>query len=610
MASGKLGKDPRDVGKGPLDICTLLDKKYGIQGHGLDSRPKAGRIAVSKVAIIGAGISGLYTAMILQSLDIPHKIIEATNRTGGRIMTHKFPGDPADPGDPAQYYDVGAMRFPLGLPIMARLLRLFEHADIAPNIALIPYNFVSVDNMHYLHYNGVRTRKSGILDVPLDDHFGFGVAEAYHSVGYERIVRDVRTAYVAELEAHPQNGEGPGWDFLMARDRYSTRAYMSVAYSPNQQFLFPDLLDANGLPANAPLAPGLPAPGLPNDVINWCETMDGSTGDYDRAFSQTVLGAMAFGAVDPAPLDAGWRCIEGGSSRITDAMVAALGPLTPIDFNTPVNAIGLTNPDLGRNSMMTVNSFGGEPEQFSHVVSTIPLPVLRSLDLSRSSLTLHQGLALRQLRYGHAVKIGVQFQTAWWTHGIDRDGLPVGIVGGQSSTDMPIRTVVYPSYGLDRPDTEPAVLIASYCWTEDAERFAALIVQFNSTPNPLNSPLAELVLRNLAELHNVEVGFLAAQVMAIHPWDWNAAPYAMGASARFGPSDFAELHHLFRPAAEGRLHFAGDAISTRHAWTVGALDSAWRAVDDILFNADYPDDVWAEKRTAFRNQWGRNVQWD
>lgn len=212
-------------------------------------------------------------------------------------------------------------------------------------------------------------------------------------------------------------------------------------------------------------------------------------------------------------------------------MVLALNIPAPIDivFNTPVNAIGLTPPVLGE---MTLQYAGGASEQFSHVISTIPLPVLRSLDLSRSNLTLHQGLALRQLRYGHAVKIGVQFQSAWWTNGADRDGQNVGIVGGQSSTDMPIRTVVYPSYGLDIVPAGPAVLIASYCWTEDAERLAALIVQFNSTPfdpdQPLNSPLAELVLRNLAELHNVEVGFLAAQVLAIHPWDWNAAPYAMG----------------------------------------------------------------------------------
>lgn len=44
------------------------------------------------------GVGGLYTAMMLESLDIPYKIIEASNRTGGRLMTHRFSDEEA------QYY--------------------------------------------------------------------------------------------------------------------------------------------------------------------------------------------------------------------------------------------------------------------------------------------------------------------------------------------------------------------------------------------------------------------------------------------------------------------------------------------------------------------------
>ena len=42
------------------------------------------------VAIIGAGVGGLYAAMILKSLEIPYQILEASGRTGGRVFTHKF----------------------------------------------------------------------------------------------------------------------------------------------------------------------------------------------------------------------------------------------------------------------------------------------------------------------------------------------------------------------------------------------------------------------------------------------------------------------------------------------------------------------------------------
>ena len=59
------------------------------------------------IGIIGAGISGLYSALILQSLGIDFEILEANDRPGGRISTYYF--DPerwkaSRPGEP-EYYD-------------------------------------------------------------------------------------------------------------------------------------------------------------------------------------------------------------------------------------------------------------------------------------------------------------------------------------------------------------------------------------------------------------------------------------------------------------------------------------------------------------------------
>jgi len=52
-----------------------------------------------KVGILGAGIGGLYAALILDSLDIEYEILEASDRIGGRIFTYKFPG-----GEKYDYY--------------------------------------------------------------------------------------------------------------------------------------------------------------------------------------------------------------------------------------------------------------------------------------------------------------------------------------------------------------------------------------------------------------------------------------------------------------------------------------------------------------------------
>ncbi|KAG2121986.1 uncharacterized protein EDB93DRAFT_1300094, partial [Suillus bovinus] len=60
------------------------------------------------VGILGAGVGGLYTALMLDSLGINYEILEASDRTGGRLFTYKF-----QDGGEYDYYDVGAMRFPL-----------------------------------------------------------------------------------------------------------------------------------------------------------------------------------------------------------------------------------------------------------------------------------------------------------------------------------------------------------------------------------------------------------------------------------------------------------------------------------------------------------------
>lgn len=71
-----------------------------------------------KVCIIGAGIAGLYAALLLDSLDIEYDIYEASDRIGGRIFTHRFDQeawDQSTPDDP-EYYDyfVGASFAPMG----------------------------------------------------------------------------------------------------------------------------------------------------------------------------------------------------------------------------------------------------------------------------------------------------------------------------------------------------------------------------------------------------------------------------------------------------------------------------------------------------------------
>lgn len=84
-----------------------------------------GKFEPLKVCIVGAGLAGLYTALILDSLEDPnisYEILEASPRTGGRVRTHRFSTAVHD------YCDTGAMRFP-NIPLMKRYVIYHSHAS-------------------------------------------------------------------------------------------------------------------------------------------------------------------------------------------------------------------------------------------------------------------------------------------------------------------------------------------------------------------------------------------------------------------------------------------------------------------------------------------------
>jgi len=191
-------------------------------------------------------------------------------------------------------------------------------------------------------------------------------------------------------------------------------------------------------------------------------------------------------------------------------------------MNAPVTSIGPQDPDKADSPVVVVA--GGQTKTYPHVNSTLPLPVLRTIDLTKSKLDIWQRNALRKLQYGPSIKVGILFNEPWWTTGKDKNNEPFDIVGGQSYTDLPIRTVVYPSYGVN--GQEPSnTLIASYCWTNDAERLGSLI---GTGKQNFEDQLKHLMLSNLAAVHNTTFEYLDEKFVDIHSWDWNHDPLTMG----------------------------------------------------------------------------------
>ncbi|KAF5512397.1 putative bifunctional amine oxidase [Colletotrichum aenigma] len=521
-----------------------------------------------KVGIIGAGAAGLYAAILLDSLGIEYDIHEVSDRIGGRIYTYRFDQDTwanSTSADPAyyDYYDVGAMRFP-PMPYMDRVIGnkswslipyINQRVEEQHQVVKKPYIF-KADNT-FRRFNDITAQLQDPnsaspsrynIDIPGDNQ-PFEASSA--SDVWANQVKTLTDALSVDFTS--------GFDLLMQYDSMTAREF---------------LLDRN----------------FTNSEIDWLETVNDATGHYDMySMSQAVLEQWIFSSADIN----NWSLINGGMDMLTKGMtlVAKTKPI----LNNKVT-------DIRKNSDGTLKVVvnGSQEFDYAHVISTVPLGALQIINTTELDLSYSQKSAIRTLQYDPSTKIGLKFKSRWW------EKLSTGpFKGGQSFTDLPIRRCVYPSYGVDVSGVENVgTMIASYVWGQDSSRLGSYLNPHNPTnqapfqPESVNT-LVDLTLRDLAELNGVSHEFILSQYEGYHVYDWYGSAYSNGAFAIFGPGQFSSvLPWLMMPAANGHMHFAGEALSSGHAWIIGAVNSAWRTVYEILSTEGLED-----KKKEFIEKW-------
>ncbi|KAI0012973.1 hypothetical protein F4779DRAFT_566432 [Xylariaceae sp. FL0662B] len=506
-----------------------------------------------KVCIVGAGVAGLYIAMILDSLkefNLTYDILEANSRVGGTVYTHHFCEEPHD------YYDIGAMRYP-DISIMKRTFDLFKRTEVP----LIPYYLSgpSTPNLFNNHFfvvgpdpYQVSEQNGGSVPNDVVDNIGGILCEAFDS-------------YKKSLDA---DFEG-GFQKLMEADDFSTREFLKRGGPDGKQTLYNFF------------------------AIQWMETQNTSTNLFDQAFSESVLDPLAFDNPEP---NVKWSCINGGTTVLTDAMQAKLSSKVQTSKRVENISIDRHSTEDGNMSVKCTDETNSRTG-YSTIFSTMTLGCLGRMDLRELELHPSQMDAIRSLHYDDSVKVALKFKYPWWI-------VDCGITqGGVASTDLPLRICVYPSYNLDDGADKPAVLLASYTWAQDANRMGSLV---NGQQSPADEDeLVELILRNLARLHGEHMtyeGIRDAYTGIHHAYSWSQDPTTAGAFALFAPGQFSNIYpYLTRPAADSKFHIVGEAASAHHAWIVGALDSAYAAVYRFLLRFDMKDAIEAlEDRCCFR----------
>jgi len=242
--------------------------------------------------------------------------------------------------------------------------------------------------------------------------------------------------------------------------------------------------------------------------------------------------------------------IEGGMDLLPRAFLPALG--SRIRFGARMVALDQDEESV---TMHYQTAAGRRKAKADHAIVTVPFSVLRHVEMG-TPLSLPKRRAIRQLHYDASAKILFQCRRRFWEE-------DEGIFGGGTVTDLAIRNLFYPEAGRE---TGRGVLLASYTWSEDAQRWGSL------------SPDERIVqaLENVAVIHpqirdEFEVGTSKM---------WHDDPYAGGAFALFEPQQQTLLYeHIVAP--EGRIHFAGEHASLHHAWIQGAIESGLRAALEI-----------------------------
>jgi monoamine oxidase len=186
-------------------------------------------------------------------------------------------------------------------------------------------------------------------------------------------------------------------------------------------------------------------------------------------------------------------------------------------------------------------------------VLTVPLVLLRHMEIG--GLDVDKRFTLRNVYYGRAHKIFMQFNRKWWVE-------DYGITQGVTVTDLAIRNVVYTPAG-QVPGIDRGVIIASYAWEQDSIAYGML-----SEADRISQSLEDLCKIHPEARTTFEYGV---------SYDWALDPYAGGIGPLFRPFEMRGQFYddIVRPV--GRLWFANDACDQRaRRWIEGAIRAGVR----------------------------------
>lgn len=488
-----------------------------------------------KIVILGAGMAGLAAAYELLKLGHQVEILEASDRVGGRVYTHRFGS--------GEYHEFGAMRIPASHDYTRHYIREF-------NLQLRSFITSHANDRCFYHIRGITTT---IREAKgrLFPHYRLSGAERRLVMGQAApallgtaLARAVDSFTVGDVEAILG---GQMTDRIAELDRMSLGEFLEPHMSG------PDARELVGATTALEV---------------W----------WDKAVSMFLRDELIAGD--------GLEEIVGGMDRLPKALEAQLqqgAEQNVIKLGIVVRGIELTDAGV---RLHLQSQAGSSIQDAELVLCTVPFSVLRQIRLV--GLSPGKMRAIRNLNYTSSAKVLLHCRERFW------EGPKYGIFGGASISDTIVRQTYYPSDNAQSETTteqspygglhtafamvaprrgenadphRPGVLVGCYNWGPDARRLGALS----------HTDRARVVVDTIQRFHPEIEDHVDDHASMF----WDEYPWTSGAFCFMRPGDLTQYYRdAIRP--EGGLHFAGEHCSLDQGWIQGALVSGLRAVEAIV----------------------------
>ncbi|KAH8812478.1 flavin-containing amine oxidoreductase-domain containing protein [Xylogone sp. PMI_703] len=507
------------------------------------SKSFVAKAKAKEIGILGGGMSGLMTSLLLESVGIKNwKIIESTNRVGGRLHTSYLNNTRPDQ---YQYQEMGPMRFPVSItyPDTNETLEIQDHKMV----------FQLADTVNKLNKHNPDLEVNFITWIQ---------SAANDPASTDKRRPDGTVPGNAEIQANkslantPEPADPATAPYTTLVDDYFTLSRTNITEMATNMFkAHRKAVDAGYLgwsEANY-LRYHL---GASIDITDKVDSLDDTADNwlYDNVY---------FSATH-------WRTIDKGLSSLPRAITPLVQSRTL--FNSVVNRLDWNE----KKQKMTVYYRPRDDpwaesttKEFDYVVTAVPFTRVRLWQLPQYSLVLSN--AIQRYAYEASCKVALLYETRFWEH------LEHPIIGGCGSVNITgIGSICYPSYNIN--GTGPGVILASY----ESGVGAAAVGAFTEEEH------VAFVQRAMVAVH----GEIAAkQYTGVYDRVcWAQMP---DQGAAWAAPD-AGQQQLYIPAffqTEMNTVFVGEHTSYTHAWIFSALESATRGTTQLLLEMGLVDEA-------------------